>query len=152
MLNQIIIMGRLTGNPELRHTSAGVAVAAFRIACDRDYQIDGGQKCDFVDCTAWRKTAEFVSKYFQKGKPILIQGRLQMREWTDRNGGKRVTAEILANEVHFCGGDKVNNAVAPAPAPAPVPAAPGVGAPPEFEELADDGKLPWELDEGELPL
>ena len=133
MLNQVTIMGRLTANPELRTTQSGVAVTTFRIGCDRDKQTEGGQKCDFVDIAAWRKTAEFICKYFQKGKPILIQGRLQIREWTDKEGKKRYSTEILANEVFFCDGDKVHNAT-----PASVV--------PEFtdEGFGADEDLPWE--------
>lgn len=140
MLNTVTIMGRIVANPELRHTSTGVAVCSFRIACDRDKQTDGGQKCDFVDIAAWRKTAEFVAKYFAKGKPILIQGRLQIREWQDKEGKKRYSTEILADSVFFCGGDKVQNA-----APAPV-AAPDMGVVPEFtdEGFGADEDLPWE--------
>lgn len=139
MLNTITIMGRIVANPELRTTSSGVAVTTFRIACDRDKQTEGGQKADFVDISAWRKTAEFICKYFQKGKPILIQGRLQIREWTDKEGKKRYSTEILANEVFFCGGDKVQNA-----ALAPV-AAPDMGVVPEFtdEGFGADEYLPW---------
>lgn len=139
MLNTITIMGRITANPELRTTSSGVVVTTFRIACDRDKQTEGGQKADFVDISAWRKTAEFICKYFQKGKPILIQGRLQIREWTDKEGKKRYSTEILANEVFFCGGDKVQNA-----ASAPV-AAPDLGVVPEFtdEGFDTDEDLPW---------
>jgi len=139
MLNQVIIMGRLTANPELRTTSSGVAVTTFRIGCDRDKQTEGGQKCDFVDIAAWRKTAEFICKYFQKGKPILVQGRLQIREWTDKEGKKRYSTEILADSVFFCGGDKVNAA------PAPI-AAPDMGVVPEFTEegFGADEVLPWE--------
>jgi len=139
MLNTITIMGRIVANPELRTTSSGVVVTTFRIACDRDKQTEGGQKADFVDISAWRKTAEFICKYFTKGKPILIQGRLQIREWTDKEGKKRYSTEILANEVFFCGGDKVQNA-----ASTPV-AAPDMGVVPEFtdEGFDTDEDLPW---------
>lgn len=140
MLNQIIIMGRCVETPTLRQTSTGVPVSTFRIACDRDKQTEGGQKADFVDIACWRKTAEFVTKYFAKGKPILIQGRLQIREWTDKEGKKRYSTEILADSVFFCGGDKVQNAT-----PAPVPA-PDMGVVPEFtdEGFGADEDLPWE--------
>ena len=139
MLNTITIMGRITANPELRTTSSGVVVTTFRIACDRDKQTEGGQKADFVDISAWRKTAEFICKYFQKGKPILIQGRLQIREWTDKEGKKRYSTEILANEVFFCGGDKVQNAASASVA------APDLGVVPEFtdEGFDTDEDLPW---------
>ena len=145
MLNTITIMGRCVDTPTLRQTGTGVAVCSFRIACDRDKQVaEGGQKADFIDITAWRKTAEFVSRYFVKGKPILIQGRLQIREWVNKEGKKRYSPEILANEVFFCGGDKVNAAPAQAPAPAEFAPAPFEVAPPEFTELDSGEDLPWE--------
>ena len=140
MLNTVTIMGRIVANPELRTTSSGVVVTTFRIACDRDKQTEGGQKADFVDISAWRKTAEFICKYFQKGKPILIQGRLQIREWTDKEGKKRYSTEILANEVFFCGGDKVQNTMS---GPTTVP---DMGVVPEFtdEGFGANEDLPWE--------
>ena len=103
MLNHIVIMGRLTRDPELRSTTTGVNVASFRIACNRDYSGRGGSEpqTDFVDCVAWRQTGEFVSRNFTKGKMIIVSGRLQMRDWTDRDGNKRTTAEIVADNVYF---------------------------------------------------
>lgn len=103
MLNHITIMGRLVADPELRYTQSGVAVASFRVAVDRDYQPrDGGEKqTDFINVVAWRQTGEFVSKYFNKGSMIVVSGRLQMRDWTDKEGGKRTTAEVVADNVYF---------------------------------------------------
>ena len=103
MLNHIVIMGRLTRDPELRHTSAGTAVASFTLAVDRDYSgRDGGEKeTDFIDCVAWRSTGEFVSKYFVKGRMAVVSGRLQIRPWTDKDGKKRTSAEIVAENVYF---------------------------------------------------
>lgn len=103
MLNHITIMGRLVADPELRYTQSGVAVASFRVAVDRDYQPrDGGEKqTDFINVVAWRQTGEFVSKYFSKGSMIVVSGRLQMRDWTDKEGGKRTTAEVVADNVYF---------------------------------------------------
>ena len=103
MLNHIVIMGRLTRDPELRHTQTQTPVAAFTVAVDRDFSgRDGGERqTDFIDCVAWRQTAEFVSKYFQKGSMIVVSGRLQIRDWTDREGGKRRSAEIVADNVYF---------------------------------------------------
>ena len=103
MLNHITIMGRLVRDPELRRTGSGVAVASFRVAVDRDYQSkDGGErKADFIDCVAWRQTGEFVSKYFTKGSMIVVSGRLQIRSWTDKDGNKRRTAEVVADNVYF---------------------------------------------------
>lgn len=102
MLNHIVLMGRLTRDPELRHTGNGNAVASFAIACERDFASNGGEKdVDFIDVVAWRSTADFVTKYFSKGRMAVISGRLQMRNWQDRNGNKRVSAEIVADNVYF---------------------------------------------------
>lgn len=134
MLNNLQIMGRLVANPELRHTAKETAVASFRIAVDRDF---GEKQTDFFDVVAWRKTGEFVSKYFAKGDPILIQGRLQSRDWEDKNGNKRKSIEIICDNVYFCGGKKKENGGA------------------KLEELPDDigGELPFSLgDDEELPL
>ena len=103
MLNHITIMGRLTRDPELRRTGSGIAVASFSVAVDRDFGgRDGGEKeTDFIDCVAWRQTGEFVSKYFTKGRMIVVSGRLQIRSWTDKDGNKRRTAEVVADNVYF---------------------------------------------------
>ena len=103
MLNHITIMGRLTRDPELRRTGSGIAVASFSLAVDRDYSPkDGGEReTDFIDCVAWRQTGEFVSKYFTKGRMAVVSGRLQIRSWTDKEGNKRRTAEVVADNVYF---------------------------------------------------
>ena len=103
MLNHITIMGRLVRDPELRRTGSGIAVASFTVAVDRDFGgRDGGEKeTDFIDCVAWRQTGEFVSKYFTKGRMIVVSGRLQIRSWTDKDGNKRRTAEVVADNVYF---------------------------------------------------
>ena len=103
MLNHIVLMGRLTRDPELRYTGSNVPVASFRIAVDRDFQPrDGGERqTDFIDVVAWRQTGEFVSKYFTKGSMVVVSGRLQMRDWTDRDGNKRTSAEVVADNVYF---------------------------------------------------
>lgn len=103
MLNHIVVMGRLTRDPELRRTGSGTAVASFTVAVDRDFAPkDGGEReTDFIDCVAWRSTGEFVSKYFLKGSMAVVDGRLQIRNWTDKDGNKRRTAEIVANSVYF---------------------------------------------------
>ena len=103
MLNHITIMGRLTRDPELRRTGSGTAVASFTLAVDRDFAPrDGGEReTDFIDCVAWRQTGEFVSKYFTKGRMAVVSGRLQIRGWTDKDGNKRRTAEIVADNVYF---------------------------------------------------
>ena len=103
MLNHITIMCRLTRDPELRRTGSGVAVASFTVAVDRDFGgRDGGEKeTDFIDCVAWRQTGEFVSKYITKGRMIVVTGRLQNRSWTDKDGNKRRTAEVVADNCYF---------------------------------------------------
>ena len=103
MLNHITIMGRLTRDPELRRTGSGIAVASFTVAVDRDFGgRDGGEKeTDFIDCVAWRQTGEFVSKYFTKGRMIVVSGRLQIRSWTDKEGNKRRSAEVVADNCYF---------------------------------------------------
>ena len=103
MLNHITIMGRLTRDPELRYTQSQTPVASFTLAVDRDFgSRDGGEKqTDFIDCVAWRNTAEFVSKYFTKGSMAVVSGRLQIRDWTDREGGKRRSAEVVVDNMYF---------------------------------------------------
>ena len=103
MLNTIILMGRLTRDPELRRTGSGLAVASFSVAVERDYpnRETGEKEVDFINCVAWREKGEFVSKWFTKGSMIVVTGRLQMRNWTDKDGAKRVTAEVVADNVYF---------------------------------------------------
>ena len=102
MLNHITIMGRLTKDVELRRTPSGVAVASFTLAVDRDFKEKGGEKeTDWIDCVAWRNTAEFMDKYFSKGRLAVVSGRLQIRSWQDKDGNKRKTAEVVAENVYF---------------------------------------------------
>ena len=102
MLNKIILMGRLCTNPELRRTGSGTAVTSFSLACDRDFKSQSGEKeTDFIEVVAWKNTAEFVSKYFSKGRMAVVEGRLQIRDWTDKAGNKRTTAEVVADNVYF---------------------------------------------------
>ena len=103
MLNRIILMGRLARDPELRHTQTGTPVASFRLAVDRDFKDKntGEKATDWIDVVAWRQTAEFVSRYFTKGRMAVVEGRLQMRDWTDRDGNKRTSAEVVADNVYF---------------------------------------------------
>lgn len=102
MLNKIILMGRLTRDPELRRTGSGTAVTSFALAVDRDFKGQGGEKeTDFIDIVAWRNTAEFVSKYFTKGRMAVVEGRLQIREWKDKEGNNRRSAEVVADNVYF---------------------------------------------------
>ena len=110
MLNRIVLMGRLTRDPELRRTQSGTAVVSFSIACDRDYAAQGAEReTDFIDIVAWRGTAEFVEKYFSKGRMIVVGGRLQIRNWQDKEGNKRRSAEVVADNVYF-GDSKRDNA------------------------------------------
>lgn len=133
MLNTITIMGRLTRDPELRYTPQQTPVASFTIAVDRDYQSGGSERqTDFIDCVAWRSTAEFVSKYFQKGAMAIVDGRLQIREWTDKNDNKRRTAEVVAENIYF-GESKRREENREN----------SNGAVTEFVEMQDDGELPF---------
>lgn len=134
MLNRIILMGRLARDPELRRTQSGTAVAAIRLAVDRDYKARSGEKqADFFDVVAWRATAEFVSKYFAKGRMAVVEGRLQTRDWTDKDGNKRVATEIVAEKVYF--GDSRRSADAGAEPGQPA------GAFAELQE--EEGELPF---------
>lgn len=107
MLNKIILMGRLTRDPELRRTGSGTAVTSFSLAVDRDFKSQSGEKeTDFIDIVAWRSTAEFVSKYFTKGRMAVVEGRLQIRDWKDKDGNNRRSAEVVADNVYFGGSNK----------------------------------------------
>lgn len=110
MLNHIVVMGRLTRDPELRHTQSGTAVASFSVACERDFKNKetGERETDFIDCVAWRSTGEFVSKYLSKGRMAVVEGRLQIRDWTDKEGNKRRSAEIIASSVYFADSKKAD--------------------------------------------
>ena len=128
MLNHITLMGRLTRDPELRRTGSGVAVASFTIACDRDFtdKQSGEKKTDFIDCVAWRNTGEFISKHFTKGRMIVVDGRLEIREWTDREGNKRRSAEILVGSAYF--GDSKMSESTPCTIPGVNPAVVSAGS------------------------
>ena len=120
MLNHITIMGRLTKKPELRRTGSGVAVTSFTLAVDRDIanKETGKRETDFIECVAWRGTGEFVDKYFDQGSMAIVSGRLQIRGWTDKEGNKRRTAEVVADSVYF-GDSKKEDAKPAAASPAP---------------------------------
>lgn len=135
-LNKVIIMGRLTATPELRRTQSGTAVTSFSLAVDRDFKEQNGERLtDFIDVVAWRATAEFVSKYFSKGRMAVVEGRLQMRPWTDRDGNKRIAAEVVADNVYF-GDSKREDAQPAGQYKAPAPA--------QFAEIQEeDGDLPF---------
>ena len=148
MLNKIILMGRLTRDPELRRTGTGTAVTSFSLAVDRDFKSQSGEKeTDFIDIVAWRSTAEFVSKYFTKGRMAVVEGRLQIRDWTDKDGGKRRSAEVVADNVYFGdskreGGDSSGYSAAPAYKNA-APSNFNAGGS-DFAEIGeDDGELPF---------
>lgn len=131
MLNHITIMGRLTRDPELRRTGSGIAVTSFTVAVDRDYKSGSEKEVDFIDCVAWRQTGEFVGKYFTKGRMAVVSGKLQIRSWADKDGNKRRTAEVIADNVYF--GDSKNESASAQVAANPyqAPAYPGPGyAPP----------------------
>ena len=131
MLNHIVIMGRLTRDPELRQTGSGVSVANFSVAVDRDFSKGEEKETDFIDCVAWRQTGEFVSKYFTKGRMIVVSGRLQIRSWTDNDGNKRRTAEVVTDNCYF--GDSKNAGAATTPSPAG-----------DYDEIAEpDAELPF---------
>ena len=155
MLNRIIVMGRLTRDPELRRTQSGLPVTSFSLAVDRDFKTQAGEReTDFIDVVAWRSTAEFVSRYFTKGRMAVVEGRLQVRDWQDRDGNKRRTAEIVADNIYF--GDSKRDGgngfdAAPsfgAPMSAPMSAPMGGYAAPvadnQFAEIdEEDGDLPF---------
>ena len=149
MLNKVFIMGRLTRDPELRRTQNGTPVTSFSLAVDRDFKSQGGEKeTDFIDVVAWRSTAEFVAKYFTKGRMAIVEGRLQIRDWTDKDGGKRRSAEVVAENVYF-GDSKRDSAgdysAAPAyGAPAHHASAAPMGGQSDFAEIGEeDGELPF---------
>ena len=133
MLNKTILMGRLTRDPELRRTGNGTAVTSFSLAVDRDYKSQAGEReTDFIDIVTWRSTAEFVQKYFAKGRMAVVEGRLQVRDWTDKDGAKRKTTEVVADNVYFGDSKRVSDSDTPATSG-------------EFREVPEE-------EEGELPF
>lgn len=143
MLNRIVLMGRLTHDPELRRTQSDTQVCSFSLAVDRDYKRDGEKETDFIDIVAWRSTADFVSKYFTKGRMAVVEGRLQIRDWTDKEGGKRRSAEVIADNVYF-GDSKPKDSGSDVPAYDGEPGA-EFGAPPSgfTPDFGDDGEMPF---------
>ncbi len=142
MLNRITVMGRFTRDPELRKTNSGLSCANFSLAVERDIADSqtGKRETDFIDCVAWRATADFVSKYFQKGSMAVVSGRLQIRTWQDKNGNNRRTAEIVTDNIYFGSSKKEDAAPAPSYAAVPRPVEPGA----EFAMLEDeDAQLPF---------
>ena len=154
MLNHIVVMGRLVRDPELRRTGSGIAVASFSVAVDRDFgkNENGERETDFIDCVAWRQTGEFVSKYFTKGRMAVVSGRLQIRNWTDKDGNKRRSAEVVADNVYFgdskrdgasasAGFDQTPSYAAPQPYQQSAPQAPAASGFSMLED--DDSELPF---------
>ena len=147
MLNRIILMGRLTRDPELRKTQSGTSVCSFALAVDRDYKREGEKETDFIDIVAWRGTAEFASRYFTKGRMAVVCGRLQIRDWTDKEGNKRRSAEVIADSIYF-GDSKPKDGGEDVPAFNGMPGAnadfgaPPSGFAPDFG-AEDDGELPF---------
>ena len=142
MLNKIFIMGRLTRDPELRRTQNGTAVAGFALAVDRDYKnADGTKETDFIEVVAWRSSAEFVSKYFTKGRMAIVEGRLQLRDWQDKDGNKRRSAEVVADNVYFGDSKKEGDSSGGYKAAGKaVDVEPGEG---EFAEIEDEEEWPF---------
>ena len=148
-MNQIVIMGRMTRDPELRHTPNGVAVASFSLAVDRGYasKESGERQTDFIDVVAWRGTAEFVSKYFTKGQMTAVTGRLQIRDWTDKDGNKRRSAEVVADNIYFTESKRSREAAYGAAPEAKDDYSADYSSPVESSDFAE-----LDMDEGELPF
>lgn len=148
MLNRAILMGRLVADPELRQTPNGISVVSFRIAVDRNYSKDRERQADFIDIVAWRQTAEFVSRYFAKGRMIALEGSIQTRSYEDKQGNKRTAVEVVADNVYFADSKPAGGAPAGTPAPIQAPNEPAVsyasGDMGDFSEMtADSDDLPF---------
>ena len=133
MLNKAIVMGRLTRDPELRRTQSGTAVTSFTLAVDRDFKSQSGEKeTDFIDVVAWRNTGEFAAKYLAKGRMAAVEGRIQVRDWQDKDGNRRKAVEVVADNVYFADSKRDSK-----------PQEPHAITEPEFDEIEDDGDLPF---------
>ena len=149
--NKVILIGNMTADPELKQTTSGISVCSFSIAVNRRFSKDGEQACDFITIQAWRQQAEFVSKYFKKGKPILVCGQLQTRTWTDKQGDKRYATEVVADEVSFVGNSESTSEAKNQPVANPSTYTPSaytqpsmnLSSAPHFEEIPNDGDLPF---------
>lgn len=152
MLNYSVIQGRLTADPELKHTNSDISVTSFSVAVDRDFVKQGqDRECDFINCVAWRQSAEFVSKYFRKGSQIIVSGRLQVRKWQDNDGNNRYSTEIVADHVNFCGSKSDGQAKTSIDVSPEQPAASSTAPPAgnsDFVEIGNDDDLPFDSDEG----
>ncbi len=145
MINNVVLMGRLVATPELRNTQNGIAVTSFTLAVERSFVRAGEQRqADFIDCVAWRNTAEFIARYFQKGSMIAVAGSIQTRTYDDKNGNKRKATEIVVDQASFCG-SKAETGTGGYSAPSAAPAAPSfaTGSEGDFEEIAGDDDLPF---------
>ena len=140
--NKVILIGNMTSDPETKQTTSGVAVCSFTIAVNRKFTKNNNeQSVDFINVVAWRNQAEFVGRYFKKGKPILVCGQLQTRSWTDKDGNKRTATEVVADEISFVGNNESSD---PKPQPSTyTPSAYGGNNAPQFEEVTTDGDLPF---------
>ena len=146
MLNKVFLQGRLVADPELRKTQQGTPVASYRLAVDRGYKSKdpNAQNADFINVVSWRNTAEFVSRYFTKGRMMLVEGRLQMRDYTDKDGNRRVAAEVVTDNVYFCDSRKDERGTSSGGGYGPPPSGSGVPGDGGFAELSDnDGELPF---------
>ena len=140
--NKVILIGNMTADPELKQSTSGVSVCSFSIAVNRKYSKDGNNECDFITIVTWRQTAEFVSRYFKKGMPILVCGQIQTRTWTDNQGNKRYATEVVADEVSFVNAKENSTEAKPQPSTY-TPSAYGATNAPQFEEVPNDGVLPF---------
>ena len=144
MLNVVVIMGRLTANPELRTTNSGISVTSFSVAVNRSYSKDGNNQTDFINCVAWRNNAEFISKYFTKGQMIAIRGSLQQNSYTDKDGNKRTTYDVVVDSADFCGSKAESGGSAPMSRTEEAPASFSNVDTGDFEEISmGDEDLPF---------
>ena len=147
--NKVILVGNITADPELKQTQSGTSVCSFTIAVNRRFNKDGNNECDFINIVAWRQQAEFVSRYFKKGKPILVCGQLQTRSWTDKDGSKRYATEVIADEVSFVGSNdtqaesKESTQGGFLPGTTAYIPTPYTNNDQGFEEIPNDGTLPF---------
>lgn len=153
MLNRVILMGRLTADPELKQTPNGISVTSFSLAVDRNFTSKGAERqTDFINCVAWRQTAEFISRYFAKGRLMAVEGSLQVRNYVDKNENKRQAVEVVVDQAYFA--DSKNSAPSSSPAPSYQSAAPAYSAPAapvsfnagsveDFQEIDDEDDLPF---------
>ena len=132
MVNKVILQGRLTAEPELKYTQSNKPVTSFTLAVDRNYKQENGPTADFISCVAWNKTADFITKYFNKGQEMLVEGEIQVRTYTDKQGVKKYIAEVVINAVHFCGPKQQANTTEHNEEP-----------PEDFTEIDDNGDLPF---------